>query len=62
MPLFNTYIDKPEVAEDLTAFRRLEAEDGRVRRNIQWGIVRGLFLYSLIMVPVAVVVALLISK
>lgn len=39
----------------------LTTDDQRLRRNIQWGIVRGLFLYSLFMIPVAIVAALIIA-
>jgi hypothetical protein len=39
----------------------LAIDDQRIRRNIQWGIVRGLFIYTLLMIPVAFVVALLIE-
>jgi hypothetical protein len=38
----------------------LAVDDQRVRRNIQWGVVRGMFLYSLFMIPVAIVLALII--
>jgi len=36
-------------------------DDQRLRRNIQWGIVRGMFLYSLFMIPVVFIVAIIIS-
>lgn len=36
-------------------------DDLRLRKNIQWGIVRGLLVYSLIMVPVAFVAALILA-
>jgi hypothetical protein len=39
----------------------LASDDQRVRRNIQWGIVRGLFLYTLFMIPVSIVVGILVS-
>ena len=59
MPIFNTYIgDAPEPP---AAERAAVADDQRLRRNIQWGVVRGMLLYSLFMVPVVFVAALLIS-
>jgi hypothetical protein len=45
-----------------THLRQIEAEDQRARRNVQWGIVRGLFLYSLLMVPVAFVIAIILHQ
>ena len=57
MPLFNTYIG--DDAEPPAKNAAVEAEDQRLRRNIQWGIVRGLFLYSLLMLPIALVAALI---
>jgi hypothetical protein len=36
-------------------------EDQRLRRNIQWGIVRGIFLYNLILVPITLVAWLIID-
>jgi hypothetical protein len=58
MPLFNTYIGDDT---ETTVSQSSEAEDQRLRRNIQWGIVRGMFLYSLFMIPVAFVAGLIIS-
>lgn len=40
----------------------LALDDQRVRRNIQWGIVRGLFLYSLFMIPVAIILGLIVAS
>ena len=58
--MFNTYIgDDGEANKPVNAS---EAEDQRLRRNIQWGIVRGMFLYSLFMIPVAFVVGLIVSS
>lgn len=39
----------------------LASDDQRIRRNIQWGIVRGMLLYSLFMIPVVLIAALLIT-
>jgi hypothetical protein len=39
----------------------LALDDQRVRRNIQWGIVRGLFLYSLFMIPVGIILGLIVA-
>lgn len=60
MPLFNTYIgdDTENKPQSVNAS---EGEDRRLRRNIQWGIVRGMFLYSLFMIPVVFVAGLIIS-
>ena len=33
-------------------------DDQRLRRNIQWGIVRGLFMFQLCLLPVAIVITL----
>ena len=58
--MFNTYIgDDSEANKPQSAS---EAGDQRLRRNIQWGIVRGMFLYSLFMIPVAFVVGLIVSS
>ncbi len=40
----------------------LALDDQRVRRNIQWGIVRGLFLYSLFMIPVGIILGIIIAS
>jgi hypothetical protein len=40
----------------------LALDDQRVRRNIQWGIVRGLFLYSLFMIPVGIISGIIIAS
>jgi hypothetical protein len=57
MPIFNTYIgDEAQTANNAT-----EAEDQRLRRNIQWGVVRGLFLWTLITLPISLVVLLIIN-
>jgi hypothetical protein len=60
MPLFNTYIgdDTENKPQSINAS---EAEDQRLRRNIQWGIVRGMFLYSLFIIPVALAAGLIMS-
>ncbi|MFZ0306475.1 MAG: hypothetical protein WAL75_27565 [Terracidiphilus sp.] len=39
----------------------LAIDDQRVRRNIQWGIVRGLFLYTLFMIPVSIIVGVIVA-
>jgi hypothetical protein len=39
----------------------LAADDQRVRRNIQWGIVRGLFLYTLFMIPIWIIVGVIVA-
>jgi hypothetical protein len=39
----------------------LALDDQRVRRNIQWGIVRGLFLYTLFMIPVSIIVGIIVA-
>ncbi|MFZ1087248.1 MAG: hypothetical protein WAN35_19980 [Terracidiphilus sp.] len=39
----------------------LALDDQRVRRNIQWGIVRGMFLYTLFMIPVAIIFGLIVA-
>jgi len=36
-------------------------DDQRVRRNIQWGIVRGLFLYTLFMIPIWIIVGVIVA-
>jgi hypothetical protein len=54
MPVY--VINQPEP----TTLDRQEA-DSRLRRNIQWGIVRGMFLYSLFMIPIAFIAALIIT-
>ena len=40
----------------------LALDDQRFRRNIQWGIVRGLFLYSLFMIPVGIILGIIIAS
>jgi hypothetical protein len=40
----------------------LEFDDQRLRRNIQWGIVRGLFLYSLFMIPVGIILGIIVAN
>ena len=39
----------------------LTSDDQRIRRNIQWGIVRGMFLYTLFMIPVSLIAAIIIA-
>jgi hypothetical protein len=59
MPIFNTYIGDDSTTSGSNS--PSELEDRRLRRNIQWGVVRGMLLYSLFMIPVALVAVLLIS-
>ena len=47
--------------KSLNSLVALLRDDQRVRSNIQWGIVRGLLLYSLFMIPVVFVIALIVS-
>jgi len=39
----------------------LALDDQRVRRNIQWGIVWGLFLYTLFMIPIWIIVGVIVA-
>jgi hypothetical protein len=43
------------------SLRALALDDQRIRRNIQWGVVRGLLLYTLFMIPVSIVAGLIIA-
>ena len=38
-----------------------DLSDDRIRRNIQWGVVRGMFLYTPFMIPVAIVLGIIIA-
>ncbi len=40
----------------------LALDDQRLRRNIQWGIVRGLLLYSLFMIPVGIILGIIVAN
>lgn len=59
MPIFNTYIGDEK--EEATKTSLQEIEDQRLRRNIQWGIVRGMFLYTLFMIPIVFVLGLILE-
>lgn len=63
MPLFNTYIDDQQDVqarkEALIEGEKQDAIDQQFRRNVQWGIVRGMFLYTLLMTPVVYVITLI---
>jgi len=61
MPIFNTYIGGDPGPQPSAAARAAEDADQRLRRNIQWGVVRGMFLYSLLTLPIVFIVALIIS-
>jgi hypothetical protein len=53
---------QPDRPEFVTKDMELASNDQRLRRNIQWGVVRGLLLYSLFVIPVVgILLAVLIS-
>lgn len=43
------------------SLQALAVDDQRLRRNIQWGIVRGLFLYTLFMIPALIIVGIIVE-
>jgi hypothetical protein len=40
----------------------LALDDQRLRSNIQWGVARGLLLYSVLMIPVGLILGLIIAN
>ena len=64
MRIFNTYIGDDaakETPEQILKAQLRASEDKRLRTNIMWGIVQGMFLYSLIMIPVLMVLGLIVD-
>jgi len=64
MPIFNTYIGDDaakETPEQILKAQLMAPENRRLRTNIRWGIVQGMFPYSLIMIPVLMVFALIVD-
>ena len=66
MPLMDTYIgdrhsNDPAFLQQEQAKAQAQAEDQRLRSNIQWGIVRGMFLYFVLMLPIALIGGIIVG-